>query len=81
MGNIGFWCPYFFRDSLLPRCAAEVRKEEWGIDGGMNGVEDGLTPPEKTWVNSDKNLNTHKWTTIECWNLAKFVLYILLKPF
>lgn len=58
--------PYFLRGNILPRCAAGVRKEEWGVDGGMNGVEDGLTPPEKTWVNSDKSLNTHKWTTIEC---------------
>lgn len=46
IGNIGFWCPYFLRDSLLPRCAAG--RKEWGVDGDMNGVEDGLTPPEKT---------------------------------
>lgn len=31
---------------LSPKCAVGARKEEWGVDGEMNGAEDGLTGPE-----------------------------------
>lgn len=64
--------------TFLPKCADGARKDEWGVDGGMNGPEDGLTAPAGR-NDVEKQEQCHEWSRQVCRRFHAVIVIVMLQ--